>query len=227
MKSHKIVVFAALIGVFGVSNAREKATCEHILPFLGAQGIKFLANNYAPEVIDGKKLRESAARGVTYSFYQMHQRKMKEEQFMNDLRNNDLGSLIQQVGYIAVDASVSEGVDRLSQLEQVKQLMRSEPVQYISNNISVENKNFFKDQLIVAASAGLIDIGYRFADSKYSKPELGDSQYKNGFGKVVVGNVCLASIDHFFVKKYITDSAISPLIALGIYVGFKACVSSK
>ena len=268
MKRHKILVLIALICSFGAAQAMEPAT-QGMGSLEFKNNFKVIARAFVTsgeailiESLVGKKVPENARRGRIYAHYRGMQKVQyafaTTEGLEIDLVKESIESAAQQALYVPVDAAVSKAADKISQLEPIQRIIASEPIQYISKNVSAENKKFFKDQAIVAASAVLINGAYQVSekgqalmsihnnrDKKFyhvdprfgSSQECSPSQFdkdvyryrvaslygERGTVGAIADRFIINSLDHFVVKKYITEK-ISNFVAEVIYCNVVSAV---
>ena len=97
------------------------------------------------------RLDNSAQNGVLYAKY------YNKSNNLNDFRI--YSALLRQVCYVPVDMAVSEGLDKVAELESVK---------IFTDNISEEKKKWFKKNLVIATSAAAVDGVERLTRNGYS-----------------------------------------------------------
>lgn len=258
MKNNKIVLMALMgsfIGINAVDNGKFKYEYRildefgsRFTPFSTGLFIKGASLEYPADSNIRKKLKDAAERGSNY-WYLRSKQNHKHFSYTKDgqlpqlnLTKENLDSVLQHVGYMAVDVAVSECSSRIAELELVKNIIQSQPIQYISDNVSERNKKFFKDQAVFVVSAGLVNEAYKIGEKSSAVTSIYNSlssrepgkkfmmqvskdtgryanatlyQGQSGISGALTGSVAINSFDHFIVSKYVSQN-ISPIVSWGL-----------
>jgi len=213
-------------------------------PHINAPLLKRVTSRIVLDSHIGKRINDAAERGQAYPHLRAQQLTKhydydeERDKLVFNGTKETLETVGQQLGYIAIDSLVSEAADRLTEIKQIKDILESDSVQSVMNNVSEENKKFLKDQAIFVSSALLVDEAYKLntkvqviynnqckKDYDAFEKSLDRNRYYNstlynagGIAKAIGGAVFINGLDHFMVKKYLSDDLkeASPLISWGL-----------
>lgn len=133
-----------------------------------------------------EKLVNSTERGITYT---NHYNNPAAHLTINDLRDDYFKTAaLRQTCYVPVDMIVSEGLDKIAELESTKM---------IADKISEEKRVWFKNQLTVATSAATINVIEELTKENSSKT------FNKPFQSLVANHLVVEGIDDFIIQPYV------------------------